>query len=207
MTSSGQCQGPRAGGDAPSVRCDRMWRRQRDRICADRVLARNGAQNGSQDVPHPGGRRRGCVHGLRHGSGRPAASSSLDALKTLGVNQSQVEQTRCWRRCWRRCGGWRCRRWCSVSRQPHLSADLSGSARFAFPAKRCGAGLHFGTCPQTCAALVIVIGGPPHHNRLGRLAVDVSLANRVRSGRKQPQRARCGLSSASHSIACAAAAG
>ena len=43
----------------------------------------------------------------------PASSSSLDALKTLGVNQSQVEQTRCWRRCWRRWGGWRCRRWCN----------------------------------------------------------------------------------------------
>ena len=42
----------------------------------------------------------------------PAATGSLDALKTLGVEQSQVEQARCWRRCWRRWGGWRCRRWC-----------------------------------------------------------------------------------------------
>ena len=38
----------------------------------------------------------------------PAASGSLDALKTLGVEQSQVEQARCWRRCNR----WGCRRWC-----------------------------------------------------------------------------------------------
>ena len=42
----------------------------------------------------------------------PAASGSLDALKTLGAEQSQVEQARCWRRCWRAPGGWRCRRWC-----------------------------------------------------------------------------------------------
>jgi len=39
----------------------------------------------------------------------PAASGSLDALKTLGAEQSQVEQARCWRRCWRAPGGWR---WC-----------------------------------------------------------------------------------------------
>ncbi len=42
----------------------------------------------------------------------PAASGSLDALKTLGVEQSQVEQARCWRRCWRHRGHWHCRRWC-----------------------------------------------------------------------------------------------
>jgi hypothetical protein len=43
----------------------------------------------------------------------PATTSgSLDALKTLGVGQSQVEQARCWRRCWRRGGYWHCRRWC-----------------------------------------------------------------------------------------------
>jgi len=36
------------------------------------------------------------------------ASGSLDGLKTLGVEQSQVEQARCWRRCNR----WGCRRWC-----------------------------------------------------------------------------------------------
>ena len=43
----------------------------------------------------------------------PATTSgSLDALKTLGVGQSQVEQARCWRRCWRRGGHWHCRRWC-----------------------------------------------------------------------------------------------
>jgi hypothetical protein len=43
----------------------------------------------------------------------PATTTgSLDALKTLGVGQSQVEQAHCWRRCWRRGGYWHCRRWC-----------------------------------------------------------------------------------------------
>jgi hypothetical protein len=42
----------------------------------------------------------------------PAAGGSLDALKTLGVEQSQIEQARCWRRCWRHRGHWHCRRWC-----------------------------------------------------------------------------------------------
>jgi hypothetical protein len=42
----------------------------------------------------------------------PAASGSLDALKTLGVEQSQIEQARCWRRCWRHRGHVHCRRWC-----------------------------------------------------------------------------------------------
>jgi hypothetical protein len=41
------------------------------------------------------------------------ATGSLDALKTLGTEQSQVEQARCWRRCWRGYRGyWHCRRWC-----------------------------------------------------------------------------------------------
>jgi len=40
------------------------------------------------------------------------ATGSLDALKTLGAEQSQVEQARCWRRCWRHRGHWHCRRWC-----------------------------------------------------------------------------------------------
>ncbi len=40
------------------------------------------------------------------------ATGSLDGLKTLGAEQSQVEQARCWRRCWRRHGHWHCRRWC-----------------------------------------------------------------------------------------------
>ena len=34
----------------------------------------------------------------------PASSGSLDALKTLGADQSTVEQARCWRRCWRHRG-------------------------------------------------------------------------------------------------------
>jgi 3-oxoacyl-[acyl-carrier protein] reductase len=33
---------------------------------------------------------------------------------------------------------------------------------------------------------IVVTGRPGPHNRLGRLAADASLANRVRSGRKQP---------------------
>jgi len=40
------------------------------------------------------------------------ATGSLDALKTLGVEQSQMEQARCWRRCWRHRGHLHCRRWC-----------------------------------------------------------------------------------------------
>jgi hypothetical protein len=40
------------------------------------------------------------------------ASSTLDALKTLGTEHSTVEKARCWRRCWRTRYGWRCRRWC-----------------------------------------------------------------------------------------------
>ena len=42
----------------------------------------------------------------------PAATGSLDALKTLGAEQSQVEQARCWRRCWRHRGHLHCRRVC-----------------------------------------------------------------------------------------------
>lgn len=43
----------------------------------------------------------------------PASSGSLDALKTLGAEQSQVEQVRrCWRRCYRHRGHWHCRRVC-----------------------------------------------------------------------------------------------
>jgi hypothetical protein len=42
----------------------------------------------------------------------PVASNGLDALKTLTVGQSQVEQARCWRRCWRSGGYWHCRRRC-----------------------------------------------------------------------------------------------
>jgi hypothetical protein len=40
------------------------------------------------------------------------ATGSLDALKALGTERSQVEQARCWRRCWRHRGHWHCRRWC-----------------------------------------------------------------------------------------------
>jgi len=46
----------------------------------------------------------------------PAATGSLDALKLLGAEQSQVEQARCWRRCWRTRHGWRCRRVCRRGR-------------------------------------------------------------------------------------------
>jgi hypothetical protein len=50
---------------------------------------------------------------IAYGSAQAAPSTgSLDALKTLGQDQSTVEQARCWRRCWRVRGGWRCRRWC-----------------------------------------------------------------------------------------------
>jgi hypothetical protein len=42
----------------------------------------------------------------------PAATGSLDALKTLGAEHSQVEKARCWRRCWRHRGRWHCRRYC-----------------------------------------------------------------------------------------------
>jgi hypothetical protein len=40
------------------------------------------------------------------------APGQLDALKTLGQDQSTVEQARCFRRCWRVRGGMRCRRVC-----------------------------------------------------------------------------------------------
>jgi hypothetical protein len=54
---------------------------------------------------------------LAYGSAQaaPAAGSgSLDALKTLGLEQSNIAQAhrRCYRRCWRTKWGWRCRRWC-----------------------------------------------------------------------------------------------
>ena len=42
----------------------------------------------------------------------PAGTGSLEALKVLGAEQSQVEQARCWRRCWRHRGYWTCRRVC-----------------------------------------------------------------------------------------------
>ena len=43
----------------------------------------------------------------------PASGGSLDALKTLGAEQSQVEQVRrCWRRCYRHRGHYHCRRVC-----------------------------------------------------------------------------------------------
>jgi hypothetical protein len=39
---------------------------------------------------------------------RDSASASLDGLKTLGLEQSNVlEQMRCRRRCWRTRWGWR----------------------------------------------------------------------------------------------------
>jgi len=54
---------------------------------------------------------------IAYGSAQAApATSSLDALKTLGTEQSTVEQARCHRRCWRTRYGWRCRRWCSHRR-------------------------------------------------------------------------------------------
>ena len=40
------------------------------------------------------------------------ASGSLDALRVLGAEQSQVEQARCWRRCFRHRGHYHCRRVC-----------------------------------------------------------------------------------------------
>jgi hypothetical protein len=52
---------------------------------------------------------------LTYGTAQAApASASLDGLKTLGLEQSNVEQARrrCHRRCWRTRWGWRCRRWC-----------------------------------------------------------------------------------------------
>jgi hypothetical protein len=48
--------------------------------------------------------------------GAPASGSALDALKTLGSDQSTVEKARCWRRCWRHRGHWHCRRWCNRRR-------------------------------------------------------------------------------------------
>lgn len=54
---------------------------------------------------------------IAYGSAQAApatGSGSLDALKTLGLEQSSVEQARrrCHRKCWRTRYGWRCRRWC-----------------------------------------------------------------------------------------------
>jgi hypothetical protein len=42
------------------------------------------------------------------------ATSTLDTLRTLGAEQSNVEQARwrCYRRCWWRGGHRHCRRWC-----------------------------------------------------------------------------------------------
>jgi len=40
------------------------------------------------------------------------ATGQLDALKTLGQDQSSVEKARCWRRCWRHRGHYHCRRYC-----------------------------------------------------------------------------------------------
>ena len=42
----------------------------------------------------------------------PTGTGSLDALRILGAEQSQVEQARCWRRCWRHRGHYHCRRYC-----------------------------------------------------------------------------------------------
>jgi hypothetical protein len=52
---------------------------------------------------------------IAYGSAQAApASSTLDGLRVLGLEQSNVEQARrrCHRRCWRTRWGWRCRRWC-----------------------------------------------------------------------------------------------
>ena len=51
---------------------------------------------------------------ISYGSAQAApASGSLDSLKTLGLEQSNIQQVRrCHRRCWRTKWGWRCRRWC-----------------------------------------------------------------------------------------------
>lgn len=43
----------------------------------------------------------------------PGAGGSLDALKTLSAEQSQIEQVRrCFRRCYRHRGHYHCRRVC-----------------------------------------------------------------------------------------------
>ena len=52
---------------------------------------------------------------LAYGTAQAAlAAGSLEGLKTLGLEQSTVEQARhrCHRRCWRHRGHWHCRRWC-----------------------------------------------------------------------------------------------
>jgi hypothetical protein len=53
---------------------------------------------------------------MAYGTAQAApATSPLEALKTLGAEQSYVEEARwrrCHRRCWRTRYGWRCRRWC-----------------------------------------------------------------------------------------------
>jgi len=52
---------------------------------------------------------------IAYGTAQAApATGSLEGLKTLGLEQSNVEQVRrrCHRRCWRHRGHWHCRRWC-----------------------------------------------------------------------------------------------
>jgi hypothetical protein len=51
---------------------------------------------------------------MAYGTAQAAPASSLDGLKILGAEQSNVEKTRRWcqRRCWRTRYGVRCRRWC-----------------------------------------------------------------------------------------------
>lgn len=86
-----------------------------DLICTDTFKARMELRMKRKLLLSAAGATAAVFIAYGSAQAAPAAGSgSLDALRILGLEQSNVEQARrrCKRRCWKTRFGWRCRRWC-----------------------------------------------------------------------------------------------